>query len=293
MSPTVYEIINEKVINLLQSGHIPWKKPWKPGDAPRNFRGTSYRGVNVWILEATRQDKNYKSNIWLTYNQAQGIKNAEGLTGQVRKGEHGTPVIFWHFIENKTKDKNDKKTVIPMLRYYTVFNYDQIDNLPELVIPESTLKSVEMLERVYLNMPGKPEIKRGGDRAFYSPSLDYIGLPPIEQFKGTSEYYSTLYHEMGHSTGHETRLNRFSANDQHNFGSEDYSKEELVAEMTAGYLCGEMGIVGDTLTNTAAYIESWLRALKDDKTMLVKAGGQAQKAADYILGRKPEDQKES
>ena len=292
MSPTVYEIINEKVINLLQSGHIPWKKPWKAGDAPRNYRGTSYRGVNVWILEATRQEKNYKSNVWMTYNQAQTIKNSEGLTGQVRKGEHGTPVIFWHFIESKDKNNPDKKNTIPMLRYYTVFNRDQVDNLPELIVPESTVQSDKNLEAVYLNMPGKPEIKTGGDRAFYSPSLDYIGLPPIEQFSGSSEYYSTLYHEMGHSTGHESRLNRFTAGDSHNFGSEDSSKEELVAEMTAGYLCGEMGIAGDIIKNTAAYVESWLRALKDDKTMLVKAGGQAQKAADYILGKKPENQSE-
>lgn len=279
---TVYEIINNRVIKLLESGNIPWKKPWKPGDAPRNYRGTIYRGVNVWILEATRQDKGYKSNVWMTYNQALGLK------GQVRGGEHGTPVIFWHFVEQKDKQNSDKKSSFAMLRYYTVFNYDQIDGLPELKVTESTLQTDEKLESIYQNMPGKPAIKSGGNKAFYSPTLDYVGMPPLAQFENTSGYYSTLYHELGHSTGHETRLNRFAKDDSHNFGGEDYSKEELVAEMTASYLCGEVGIIDLTINNAAGYIQSWLSALKNDKTMLVKAGGQAQKAVDYILNRKPE-----
>jgi antirestriction protein ArdC len=279
---TVYEIVNERVIKLLEAGTIPWRKPWKAGDAPRNYRGTMYRGVNVWILESTRQDKGYKSNIWMTFNQVSALK------GQVRKSEHGTPVVFWKFIEGVDKANPDKKTSIPMLRYYIVFNYDQVDGLPELKVTESTLQPDKNLDAVYQNMPGKPAIKSGGNKAYYSPNLDYVGMPPLEQFENTSGYYATLYHELGHSTGHETRLNRFAKEDHHNFGSEDYSKEELTAEMTASYLCGEVGIINTTINNSVGYIQSWLSALKNDKTLLVKAGGAAQKAVDYILNRYPE-----
>ena len=278
MTNTVYDIITDKVCTMLDKGIVPWHQPWKGGDAPRNLSGSQYRGLNIWLLEATRQDHAYKSNVWMTFKQA------NGLGAHVRKGEHGTAVIFWKMLE--TKDKDGEKDTFPLLRYFTVFNADQVDGYtPPTTEEGSEFAPILEAENIAANMQNAPRIVNGG-RASYSPISDAVTIPPCNDFEDAGSYYSTLFHELTHSTGHASRLGRFSENDTHHphLKDEIYSKEELIAEMGAAYLCGTANITG-TFDNSAAYIASWLQALKNNRTLLVKAASAAQKAADYILNK--------
>jgi antirestriction protein ArdC len=227
----------------------------------------------------------YDSNYWLTFNQAAGLK------GNVKKGEKGTPVIFWKFLEI---EKDGEKDHIPLLRYYTVFNVLQCEGIdyprPEAVTEFKAIDNAESLIKGFINPPKIQHSITGG--AFYSPSQDLINLPNRELFNSPPEYYCTAFHEMTHSTGHESRLDRFDKNSPARFGGQDYSKEELIAELGAAMLCGISGI-SVTLENSAAYIQSWLKALKDDKTLIVYASGKAQKAADHIRNIKPYEKDEN
>jgi antirestriction protein ArdC len=276
---SVYDIVTERLTSMIEKGNIPWRKPWSEcaGTMPANaISHRPYHGLNHFWLESIREDKQYPLNLWLTYKQA------SELGGQVRKGEKGAMVIFWKFLD-ATTDTGEKDT-IPMLRYYTVFNVAQCDNLegkykipaPVPPLPQSS---------VYDNMPNHPALKHAGGRAFYRPSEDFVNMPEAK-FAQDNEYFSVLYHELSHSTGHASRLARFTPKDNHDFGSADYSREELVAEMASAFVCAATATDNDqTMINSAAYIQSWLGALKNDKTMLVYAASRAQKAADYILGK--------
>jgi antirestriction protein ArdC len=184
-----------------------------------------------------------------------------------------------------------------MLRYYTVFNVSQCDGLDESKIPVlakryNEIEALEQCETVIEHMPKRPVITYHEQRAYYSPSSDYVNMPRKESFDGSAEYYSTLFHELTHSTGHETRVNRKGVSGSDGswsaFGSTPYAKEELVAEMGASFLCGICEIENKTIDNSAAYIKSWLHKLKDDKKMVIIAAAQAQKAVDFILGKKLE-----
>ena len=283
---TVYEIITDKIIAQLEAGYIPWLKPWKPADAPHNIRGTRYTGINTYLLEFERQDKNYTSNVWMTFNQ---VKEYGGdVTGQKT-----TMVIYAATFGLKNPDgsakvnSKGKQESGFSIRYYNVFNADQVKGLAlPAQTTQVTLDPIAAADQVVNQMPDKPSIKHGGDRAFYSPTLDYVQMPPRDSFNTPELYYTTLFHELGHSTGHENRLDRFSKTHDHSFGSQDYSKEELTAEMTAAFIMGETGIETPTTErNTTAYIQNWISALENDKNMLVSAASAAQKAADFILDR--------
>jgi antirestriction protein ArdC len=277
MSNNVYQIITDKIVAKLEEGAAPWSKPWKvtgAEGAPRNLKsGKAYRGINVFLLSC----QGYESPYWLTFKQAK----AKG--GSVRKGEKGTQVVFWKWIEKKSTD-GDEPERFPILRYYTVFNVEQCDGVdyPKAKAePVSEFEAIAAAELVVENMRNRPEITHGGDRACYSPTLDVVKMPKREAFKSPAEYYSTLFHELAHSTGHESRVGRpFGSS----FGSEKYGKEELVAEMTAAMVAGHVGIEDATIDNSAAYLASWIKTLKGDPKMAVCAAAQAQKAADYILG---------
>jgi antirestriction protein ArdC len=227
----------------------------------------------------------YQSPFWLTYKQAQE------LGGNVKRGEKACPVVFWKWLD---VEENGTTERIPFLRYYSVFNVTQCDGIPGDKIPSlnGTKRQhcpIAEAERIVSVMPKRPEIKTGLDRAFYSPSGDFVGMPSPEQFRTGEDFYSVLFHELTHSTGHETRLNRKGITgtdgEWSSFGSTPYAKEELVAEMGAAFLCGQVGIVERTLDNSAAYVSSWLQRLKDDRRLVVHAAAQAQKAADFILGK--------
>jgi len=272
----VYQIVTDRIIGMLEDGVVPWNKPWATGsDAPMNLVSKkAYRGVNVWLLSCA----GFSSPYWVSYKQA------TELGGQVRKGEKSTPVVYWKMFETIDKDTKEKK-VIPMLRYYNVFNVSQCDglNIPVTDEPQITFNPIEEAEKIVANMQKKPVITHSEQSAYYRRDSDIVNMPQKETFKGEAEYYSTLFHELTHATGHESRLGRFQ-NVVSKFGDTNYAKEELVAEMGASYLCGVAGIVDRTIDNSAAYIASWLKRLKDDKKLVVSAAGKAHAACDYILG---------
>ena len=276
-----YEIITKRITEKLEQGIIPWQKPWgnKDGGLPKNLvTKKEYRGINVFMLLAA----GHTNEFWLTYNQA------KKLGGQIKKGESGYPVIFWKWLDIAKEGENKSETV-PMLRYYTVFNVEQCDGI-ELPKEENSEKQefspIESCERLVAGYPQAPSINHGKDQAFYVPSTDTINMPHRELFITPEGYYSTLFHEMTHSVGAEKRLNRKTLTDLCPFGSTNYSREELIAEMGAAFLCGAAGIENKTIDNSAGYIQNWLHQLRNDKTMVIMAAAQAQKAADYIRGLK-------
>jgi antirestriction protein ArdC len=243
--------------------------------------GKPYRGINVWMLLCS----GYSSNQWLTYKQAQD------MGGQVRKGSKASPVVFWSFPKRENKETGEIDG-FAFMKQYSVFNLDQIDGLT-LPLPLENGIAFDPIEKAdavisAFQASGKaPRFQHdGGDRAFYRPSTDSVSMPVPESFTSNGAYYSTLFHEFAHSTGHASRLDRKDAFNAEGFGSESYSKEELVAEFSAAFLCGETGISNEQLeTNQAAYIQGWLRKLANDKTLAVSAAQKAQKAADFILLR--------
>jgi len=275
---SVYDQITERIIAMLETGTVPWRKPWQAkAGFPRNLvSGKPYRGINVFLLHAM----SYESPFWLTFKQA------KALGGIVRKGEKACPVVFWKQleVEDKTTGKTEK---IPMLRFYYVFNTAQCDGLKDVAAPvESPLSAPTKPEEIVAFMPRRPEIKHGLTRAYYSPAEDIVAMPNRERFENEAGYFGTLFHELIHSTGHASRLNRPTVTESAGFGSNPYCREELVAEMGAAFLCGQAGIGESTLENSAAYVQNWLEQLQNDKKLIVQAAAQAQRAADFILGTK-------
>lgn len=277
-----YQLVTDRIIDALEHGVVPWKKPWRADlDAPRSLSSRKpYRGVNVFLLLWTAAAKGYASPWWGTYRQI------TDRGGQVRKGEHGSVVVFWRVFEVEDAAAKGGKRKIPMLRYFTVFNADQCDELdvPKLA-PEADfvpLKKAEAALKRYL-ADGGPTFKHGGSRAFYNPPADSLATPKPGLFDSREAYYSTLWHEVTHSTGHASRLNRDGITDPVKFGTEKYGKEELIAEMGAAFLCGETGIP-PLVDESAAYIQHWLTTIKGDPKLVVQAAGAAQKAANLVLG---------
>jgi len=284
---TVYDIINQRIIELLEKGTVPWRKPWNAEiNMPKNLVSKrEYQGVNVFLLSSMP----YGSPYWLTFNQA------KEKGGHIRKGEKSTPVIFWKMLDKVTTDASEEESKngkMPLLRYYSVFNVEQCEgiNIPVSEEVVNQFSPIERAEEIISKMPLRPDIQYGGNKAYYRPSSDTITLPPKHTFESPEEFYNTYFHELSHATGHETRLARKSVMETIVYGSNEYSKEELVAEMGAAFLCGHCGIEQQTLENSAAYIQGWLKALKDDRKLLVHAASQAQKSADYILNRKGDNE---
>ena len=261
---------------MLAQGTVPWQKPWKSRTGlPRNLVSSKpYRGINVFLLLAM----SYESPFWLTFRQALQ------LGGTVRKGEKSCPVVFWKETTIEDKESGEPQK-IPLLRYYHVFNVAQCDGLKTRTGPVTEpVNGILKPDEIVAHMPQRPEIKHGMIRAFYSPREDCVGLPVRERFERAEGYYATLFHELIHATGHESRLNRVTLTEKAGFGSNPYCKEELIAEMGAAFLCGQAEISERTIDNSAAYLNGWLEQLRNDKTLIVQAAAQAQKAADFILG---------
>jgi antirestriction protein ArdC len=289
----VYTIITERIIEKLETGTIPWHQPWCSIGAPCNLVSKKvYRGVNVWLLTG----QGYTSPYWATMRQI------NELGGQVRKGEKSTPVVFWKIYvdgvevkagepEPEAEAANGQGRRRFVLRYYSIFNSEQCE-LPatitdKLALPEQRqLDPIEACEQILTGMRNQPEIVHAGDKAFYSPISDRITMPPHGLFENAEEYWSTFWHEAGHASGHRTRLNRESINEVAPFGSASYCVEEIIAEMTAAYLCGITGIENRTIDNSAAYIAGWARKLRENRKLIIHAAAQAQRACDYILNGK-------
>lgn len=287
MNKKICEMVTNRLIEELEKGIIPWERPWHGGEgAISHSTGKPYSLLNQFILA--------RNGEYITYNQCK----AEG--GKVKKGAKGMPVVFWKQIvvedtDPATGEKKQKR--IPMLRYYTVFHIDDCEGI-------SAKYATDAAPRIHANPDAEAEaivtdyanrermtINRteASNRAFYSPTFDYVTVPTIEQFDATAEYYSTLFHEITHSTGHSSRLARFEGNAKNAaFGSTEYSKEELVAEIGAASLVNHCGLeTRSSFRNSAAYIQSWLEALRNDPTMIVAAAGKAEKAINYILNIEP------
>jgi len=278
----VYEIVTDRIIALLEEGVVPWRKPWagaRSNELPMNLVSKkAYRGVNVFLLGCM----GFSSRYWLSFKQA------KERGGHVRRGEKGCPVIFWRRYEATDRETGEVKEV-PVLRYYTVFNADQVEGIDVSDAPEPVNNEFEPIaaaQAIIDGMPQPPEIVHGGVRAFYRPATDTVTVPRPDMFAERAELYSTLLHELTHATGHETRLNRRPSTEIRHFGDREYSQEELVAEMGSAFLCAEAGISQAVIENQAAYVAGWLRVLKADHKMVVVAAAQAQKAADFVLGRK-------
>ena len=253
----VYGIITEKIITLLEQGVVPWRRPWTATGLPRNLVSMKpYRGINYFLLSASK----YISPYWLTMRQA------NELGGHVRKGEESTAVVFWKVDDARddaedasVNGRNDKARRRFLLRYYRVWNLEQCE-LPAKVLDKlPTIEThqhdpLETAERIIAEMPNPPKIQYGGSKAFYSPRTDCITLPPRELFISAEEHFATLAHELIHSTGGENRLAREGLREAAPFGSPVYSKEELIAECGAAYLCAEAGISNAVVDNQAAYL---------------------------------------
>lgn len=281
----VEDEVTSKVLDALEKGTVPWHKPWRSaGLLPTSATtGKPYRGINTWLLSLSAFEAGFESPYWLTYRQGREFG------GHVRKGEHGTLVVFWKRLEVKDPETDEGTKVIPLLRSYWVFNLDQCDDVimpPRFTFEEyEPLEPGEALEAVLAGYVDGPTIRhRKGDRAYYTPSTDEVTLPAMDQWPDEAAYSSTLFHELAHSTGHPSRLDRFERNGEpKHFGSERYAREELVAEMGACLVAGTTG-TDYRVDQSAAYVASWLRALKDDKSLVIKAAQQAQRAVDRILG---------
>lgn len=272
------EIITDKIIEKLDSGVIPWRKPWVCGGASKNLvTGKPYRGLNVFLTAMS----GYYSPYWMTFKQA------KERGGKVRKGEKGTPVIFWNWTQRQVEGNGGEaeEKDVPFMRYYTVFNLQQIDGLQLSHDEAKSFAPVATCEDVIKAMPQAPTIEHGFIKACYSPTLDVVKMPPRSAFKNEAGYYASMFHELAHSTGHASRLNRKGIAEKTVFGNEDYSKEELIAELAAAFLCGHTGIEQETIENSAAYIASWRERLTADKRLIITAAAQAQRASDFILGR--------
>lgn len=288
---SVYSIVTERITAQLEQGTIPWRKPWRSDgqDFPRNaVTNRPYHGVNVWLLTLY----GYDDPRFCTYKQA------ALLGGTVKKGERGHIVVFWNI--TKKKERNQWGELVEksraILRYYTVFNVSQCEDLTLLKpLPAvATGTDAEFVSNMAAQSfvdgyPNRPRVHYGGDQPLYRPSTDEIHIPHKEKFDSANEFYATMFHEMTHSTGHESRLNRLDYEDgARHFGSYLYSKEELVAEFGSAFLCASSGI-DNTLENSAAYIANWLEALKNDERLLIWAAAQAQKAVTYIINDTEDD----
>ena len=300
-----------RIVEMIEEGKpLPWVQPWdmkatrtvevKDGEqivtiypTAWNRRGVQYRGANTYLPRGE----------YITFAQCK----AEG--GSVRKGAHGWPVVYWNFAKKTKKNEEtgeDEQITIPVLKYYTVFRVSDCDGIEQKHHPEPVTVKIPLTHRVIvdgdtdLNETAEAVvagyIDRAGNgfrvlrdevsgRAYYSPALDFVRVPARPQFGRLSEYYSTLFHELGHSTGHETRLNRFKDGRAAAFGSETYSREELVAETTAATILNALGMEeANTFRNSAAYVKGWASHIKGDPLAYVTAATRAQEAVDLILG---------
>ena len=284
MPSSIYEDVTFKIVEQLERGVAPWRKPWTGGNTqmPRNaVSNRPYSGINVWLLWLASEANGWSSGRWATY------RAWNRLGGYVNRGEKGTKVTYWNVKDEKTADpdtdrkQNEKRF---FLRTYTVFALEQCggESLDRLFTPVSTKQFIDFEPAEKTIAATGAEIRHGGERAFYAPASDFIKLPPKASFAAEPDYYSTALHELTHWTGNPNRLNRLDRLAR--FGDDSYAVEELVAEMGAAYLTATLEVPNTSAaTNSASYLADWLRVLRADSRAIFTAATAAQKAADYIL----------
>lgn len=287
----IYARITGQIVAALESGVRPWVRPWNAEHAagritrPLRHNGQPYSGINILSLWASATAQGFAAPIWMTYRQA------TELGGHVRKGEKGSPVVYANSITRNETDPDtgaDVAQEIHFLKGYTVFNVEQIEDLPA-AYPRLAAPPLDALTRIaraesFFAATGAT-LSHGGNRAFYRPSTDAIVMPPFEAFRDAESYYSTLAHETTHWTAHPSRLARDFGSRR--YGSEGYALEELVAELGAAFLCADLDLAVEPREDHAAYIASWLEVLKQDNRAIFTAASHAQRAANFINGRQP------
>jgi antirestriction protein ArdC len=288
----IYQRVTDQIVAELEKGVRPWLKPWNADHAagritrPLRANGIAYRGINVLMLWAAATERGYSAPLWLTYKQAQE------LGGQVRKGEKGSLVVYANTITKTETDETSGEDVereIPFMKGYTVFNAEQVDGLPAhfYAMQQPALDAVARIEKAeaFFAATGA-EIQERGNRACYNVTTDRVQMPPFVSFIEAEAYYATLAHEMTHWTRHPKRLSRDFGRKR--FGDEGYAMEELVAELGAAFVCADLALTPAPREEHAAYIGSWLKALKDDKRAIFSAAAYAQRAADYLASLQPQ-----
>lgn len=281
MAKDLYQNITDRIIGHLEAGTAPWIRPYSrtPGaNVPMNaITNRPYSGINV-LLFWTAATNGWPTPRFLTYKQA------KEHGGQVRKGEHGMPLYFWKQLVVPDKVNPDKLVKVPLIKEYTVFNVAQVDGLPDRIANGPVAKVLNTDERhtaaeAFILDTGAKIVHdiTPSNAPMYIPSMDYISLPPFISFRSSPRYYGTAFHELGHWTGHKTRLDRDLKG---RFGNAEYAAEELIAELTAAFVSAEFGI--DNEQQNASYIASWIKLLKDDPRAIVTAASKAQAAANYL-----------
>jgi antirestriction protein ArdC len=276
-----YEELTNTIIAKLQEGVLPWRRPWDPrkcsaGESPMNpVTGRTYRGINALALAMSPRAFGGDPR-WMSYRQAA----TRGW--QVRKGEKGAIVFFYKKLEIRSDD--EERRTIPLLRAYVVFHASQLDGIPELGEPEAPKPVVERIAEADLIVKASGvRVAIGGDRAFYCPSTDHVQMPPDEAFHSQEQRAATLFHELGHASGHASRLNRDLSGQ---FGSASYAKEELRAELSSCFVGMTLGLPCD-VPNHVSYIQSWVKVLRDDKREIFRAAADANRITEWILSHHP------
>jgi len=283
----IYETLTQEIVTMMEKGVCPWRKPMNAiGGIPRNYRGSTYRGANAVMLALTCMVNEWEKSIFLTFKQV------TECGGTVLKGSKSTMVLFATKVvpakyKGREKDcpESEKKF---MMRYFRVFNIAQTENvsLPKWNVEvENQNDPIETCETILANIPQCPQIIHKGAKAYYSPMKDIVGMPAKKSFESSEAYYCTLFHELSHATGHSSRLARKDFDNGSIFGSEPYAFEELVAELSACFVCGQAGIVDTTKENSASYLATWLKTFKSDTKFFFRAAALAQKSADFILAK--------
>jgi antirestriction protein ArdC len=288
MRADVYQRITDQIVSELERGVRPWFKPWNAEHAagritrPLRGNGIPYRGINLLMLWSAAMEKGYAAPIWMTFKQALDLK------AHVRKGEQGSLVVYADKITRTETDADtgeESERAIPFMKGYTVFNVEQIDGLPEhfYARPTPRAETVQRIEHAesFFAATGAT-IRHGGTMAFYSVTHDHVQMPPIEAFRDTESYYGTLAHETTHWTRHPSRLNRDFGRKR--YGDEGYAMEELVAELGSAFLSADLDLTPKVRDDHAAYIGSWIKALKNDKRAIFSAASHAQRAAEFLHG---------
>jgi antirestriction protein ArdC len=284
--PDIYSRVTDKIIADLEQGVRPWVKPWKGGNAgdritlPVRHNGIPYQGINILLLWGEQLEKGFQSNRWMTFKQAQA------LGANVRKGEHGTLVVYASKVtKTDTDDQGDEiEREIPFMKGYTVFNVDQIENLPAQYRTEPVPTDSEPLDLIedaeaFFAKTGAV-IRHGGNKAYYARAQDLVQLPIPESFDTAESYASVKAHELTHWTSHTSRLDRQLGK---RFGDDAYAAEELIAEMGAAFLCAQLGLTPEVREDHTAYLDHWLKVLKGDKKAIFTAASQAQKACEFLF----------
>ena len=292
MNTDVYEKVTNKIIAELEKGERPWMKPWNAEHAagkitrPLRHNGLPYSGINILMLWAEAMEKGYNTPLWMTFKQAQE------LGGHVRKGEHGSLVVYANTLvktEPNGETGEDEEHKIPFMKGYTVFNVEQIDDLPAhyyATAQEPQLDAAQRLEHAeqFFKNTGA-DIRYGGNRAYYSTATDHVHMPPFEFFKDPESFYETQLHECVHWSRHPSRLDRDFGRKK--WGDEGYAMEELVAELGSAFLSADLGLTPEVREDHAAYLASWLKVLKEDKRAIFSAAAHEQRAAEFRHSLQP------